>query len=133
MLVLGKGKGHNKMAMIGVNATLLLLSFTLVITNACQIGLIHQYAANYDEEVSSFDGCYFPVAFETFRPPNGMVRSHVRLLSLPSNWLETLQSSSSPQLPFSSFLTLIRSSNLLVECLDAIVPDLETLSCQLSQ
>ena len=56
MLVLGKGKGHNKMAMIGVNATLLLLSFTLVITNACQIGLIHQYAANYDEEVSNFRG-----------------------------------------------------------------------------
>ena len=64
MLVLGKGKGHNKMAMIGVNATLLLLSFTLVITNACQIGLIHQYAANYDAEVIYF-GEHFPQRFET--------------------------------------------------------------------
>ena len=56
MLVLGKGKGHNKMAMIGVNAVLLLLSFTLVIANACQIGLIHQYAANYDAETSKWYG-----------------------------------------------------------------------------
>ena len=51
MIVIAK-KGQNKKALIGIHACLLLLSFTVVIANACQIGLIHQYATPYDAEVS---------------------------------------------------------------------------------
>ena len=31
---------------------MILLSFTLVVTNACQIGLIHQYARNFNPQVT---------------------------------------------------------------------------------
>ena len=50
MILIAK-KGHNKKALLGIHASLLLLSFTVVIANACQIGLIHQYATPYDAEV----------------------------------------------------------------------------------
>ena len=51
MLVISK-KDHNKKALIGVHICLILISFTLVVANACQIGLIHQYATAYSAEVS---------------------------------------------------------------------------------
>ena len=32
---------------------MILLSFTLIVANACQIGLIHQYARNFNPQVTS--------------------------------------------------------------------------------
>jgi len=55
MILIAK-KGQNKKALIGIHACLLLLSFTVVIANACQIGLIHQYATPYDAENSKWYG-----------------------------------------------------------------------------
>ena len=52
MLVISK-KDHNKKALIGVHICLILISFTLVVANACQIGLIHQYATTYSAEVGA--------------------------------------------------------------------------------
>ena len=61
MIAIAK-KGQNKKALIGIHACLLLLSFTVVIANACQIGLIHQYATPYDAEVSDLLTLIFTVA-----------------------------------------------------------------------
>ena len=49
MIVIAK-KG-NKKALLGIHVCILLLSFTLVIANACQLGIIHQYALTYNPQV----------------------------------------------------------------------------------
>ena len=54
MIAIAK-KGQNKKALIGIHACLLLLSFTVVIANACQIGLIHQYATKSSIDPSIID------------------------------------------------------------------------------
>ena len=52
MYVLSQKGNNSKKALLGVHVTLILLSFTLVITNACQIGMIHQHAPVFSVEVS---------------------------------------------------------------------------------
>ena len=51
MYVLSQKGNSPKKALLGVHVTLILLSLTLVITNACQIGMIHQHAPVYSVEV----------------------------------------------------------------------------------
>ena len=51
LAVLGR-PGHHLKALLGLEASLLLLSLTLTIANGCQLGLIHQYADTYNAEVS---------------------------------------------------------------------------------
>ena len=51
MFVLSQKGSSPKKALLGVHVTLILLSLTLVITNACQIGMIHQHAPVYSVEV----------------------------------------------------------------------------------
>ena len=48
--VLGRA-GHHLKALLGLEASLLLLSLTVTIANGCQLGLIHQYADTYNKEV----------------------------------------------------------------------------------
>ena len=50
LAVLGR-PGHHLKALLGLEASLLLLSLTLTIANGCQLGLIHQYADTYNAEV----------------------------------------------------------------------------------
>ena len=51
MYVLSQKGNCPKKALLGVHMTLILLSFTLVIANSCQIGMIHQHAPVYSVEV----------------------------------------------------------------------------------
>ena len=75
MIVMSK-KG-NKKALLGVHVCILLLSFTLVITNSCQLGLIHQYATAYNLQVFKliFDDQGCPLTPSNFRIPNGMEKN----------------------------------------------------------
>ena len=52
LAVLGR-PGHHLKALLGLEASLLLLSLTLTIANGCQLGLIHQYADTYNAEVGA--------------------------------------------------------------------------------
>ena len=53
MYVLSQKGNNPKKALLGVHVSLILLSFTLVITNACQIGMIHQHAPVFNVEVTN--------------------------------------------------------------------------------
>ena len=53
MYVLSQKGNNPKKALLGVHVSLILLSFTLVITNACQIGMIHKHAPVFKVEVTS--------------------------------------------------------------------------------
>ena len=55
MYVLSQKGSNPKKALLGVHVSLILLSFTLVITNACQIGMIHKHAPVYKIEVSDLE------------------------------------------------------------------------------
>ena len=55
MLVLSQKGTSPKKPLLGVHVSLILLSFSLVITNACQIGMIHQHAPVYSVEVMFYD------------------------------------------------------------------------------
>ena len=44
-------KSGSKKALLSFHIIMILLSFTLIVTNACQLGLIHQYAKNFNPKV----------------------------------------------------------------------------------
>ena len=44
-------KSGSKKALLVMHILLILISFTLIVTNACQLGLIHQYARNFNPKV----------------------------------------------------------------------------------
>ena len=46
-------KSGSKKAMLSIHILMILLSFALIVANACQLGLIHQYAENFDPKVMS--------------------------------------------------------------------------------
>ena len=46
-------KSGSKKAQVALHIMMILLSFTLIVTNACQIGLIHQYARNFNPQVTN--------------------------------------------------------------------------------
>ena len=111
MMILGKGKGQNKKGMLGLHALLLIISFILIIANACQIGIIHQHATSYNAEVQIiFYSCSFDLKYFS-RIPSGMEKSPGKLLLCRWNYSPTSQSSSSPLLLFWSSLTLTRQSS----------------------
>ena len=45
----GSGK-----TLLSLHILLVLLSFTLTVTNACQLGMIHQYAGNFNPKVEAY-------------------------------------------------------------------------------
>ena len=44
-------KSGSKKTLVSLHVLNILLSFTLIVTNACQLGMIHQYAAEFSTEV----------------------------------------------------------------------------------
>ena len=46
---------------------MILLSFTLIVTNACQLGLIHQYATNFNPKVMMSMMGVFRISNESVR------------------------------------------------------------------
>merc|ERR1711953_1276027 len=49
-------KSESKKALLVMHILLILISFTLIVTNACQLGLIHQYARNFNPKDTKWYG-----------------------------------------------------------------------------
>ena len=49
-------KSGSKKALLSMHILMILLSFTLIVTNACQLGMIHQYAMNFNPKDTKWYG-----------------------------------------------------------------------------
>ena len=47
-------KSGSKKTLVSLHVVIILLSFTLIVTNSCQLGMIHQHATAYNPKTSKW-------------------------------------------------------------------------------